>query len=377
VLSLVVDFQDILYSGSSNGIYLSRDHGNSWFPFALRGTSVPVFCISASGAIFAPFSDSTLYRSTNGGKNWVPTSMGAFNLNSLVADPNGDIFAVEGRSGVFRSTDDGGSWINVFSVPIWPPFMGPVVCSPLGILYVLYANALFRSTDHGTTWQGILEAEQGLAGPLGADSKGNVYASGEINGAVYFSADTGSHWKIENSGLSRSTINGFAFNARGRVFASSDSGVLYHDEDSLLWHPVNDGLTILQTTCITVDSAGYVYAGTQGSGVFRSILPTVLSVHERANVIPSTSYLDRNYPNPFNPTTRIQYNLASRGYVEIDVYNILGQFVRDLVQEWKNPGRYFVDFNAAGLASGMYIYRLRFSGETGSFTRTKTMIVLK
>ncbi|MGA9408373.1 MAG: T9SS type A sorting domain-containing protein, partial [Bacteroidota bacterium] len=365
-----------VYSGSSNGIYHSTDHGKSWSSFALQGMSAPVICISAMGTIFTSFPDSMLYRSTDSGKTWASTPMGAFNLNSLVADPDGDIFAVEWMVGAFRSTDDGETWQNIFSM--LPSAVGPIVRSPLGIFYLSNWSTIYRSTDHGTTWQNVFEAPQAFPfnSAIGGDSKGNVYAAIE-NGGVYFSADTGSHWTIENSGLPRGTINGFAFNARGRVFAASDSGVFYHDGGSPLWYPVNDGLTMLQTACIAVDSAGYLYAGTTGDGVFQSIISTVLSVHENAGFIPLPNNLDQNYPNPFNPTTRIHYLVAGRGYVEIGVYDVLGQLVRDLAKGWKNPGEYFVDFNGAGLASGMYIYRLTFSGETGSFTKSKTMVLLK
>jgi len=374
--SLVVDSHDVVYSGSSNGIYRSTDNGNSWSSFALQGRSAPVICVSAAGTIFASLPDSVVHRSTDGGKTWDSTSMGAYNLQSLTADPNGDIFAVEWMVGGFRSTDDGGTWREIFGMV--PSGVGPMVRTPLGILYLSNWSTIYRSTDHGTTWQDVFEAPQAFPfnSAIGGDSKGNVYAAIE-NGGVYFSADTGSHWTIENSGLPHGTINGFAFNARGRVFAASDSGVFYHDRDSLLWRPVNGGLTVLQTTCIAIDSAGYVYAGTPGAGVFQSIMPTVLSVHYNEGLIPSTNHLYQNYPNPFNPTTRISYNLIENGYVEIDVYNALGQLVRDFASGWKNPGEYFVDFSGAGLASGMYIYRLRFSGETGSSTKSKEMMLLK
>jgi len=376
VWSLVLDSHDVVYSGSSNGIYCSTDHGNSWPSFALQGMSAPVICISAAGTIFTSLPDSMVHRSTDSGKTWASTSMGAYQLQSLTAEPNGDIFAVEWMAGAFRSTDDGGTWTSIFWMS--PPGIGPMARTPLGIFYLSNWSTIYRSTDLGTTWESVLEAPQAFPfnSAIGGDSKGNVYAAIE-NGGVYFSADTGNHWAIENSGLPRGTINGFAFNALGRVFAASDSGVFYHDRDSVLWHPLNDGLSVLQTTCIAVDWGGYVYAGTSGAGVFQSIASTLLSVDEKEGRTPSTNSLDQNYPNPFNPTTRIYYSVANSGNVEIGVYNVLGQLVRRLVRESKNPGEYSVEFNAAGLASGMYIYRLTLLGATSSFTKSKMMILLK
>jgi photosystem II stability/assembly factor-like uncharacterized protein len=376
VWSLVLDSHDVVYSGSSNGIYRSTDRGNSWSSFALQGMSAPVICISAAGTIFTSLPDSMVHRSTDSGKTWASTNMGAYQLQSLTADPNGDIFEVEWIAGAFRSTDDGGTWTSIFWMS--PPGIGPMARTPLGIFYLSNWSTIYRSIDQATSWKNVFQAPQALPfhAAIGGDSKGNVYAAIE-NGGVYFSADTGNHWTIENSGLPRGTINGFAFNALGRVFAASDSGVFYHDRDSVLWHPLNDGLTVLQTTCIAVDSAGYVYAGTSGAGVFQSIASTLLSVGETKGLTPSTNSLDQNYPNPFNPITRIYYSVANSGNVEIGVYNVVGQLACKLVREWKNPGEYFVDFNAAGLASGMYIYRLTLLGSTSSFTKSKTMMLLK
>ena len=83
--------------------------------------------------------------------------------------------------------------------------------------------------------------------------------------------------------------------------------------------------------------------------------------------------LKQNYPNPFNPSTSIQYAISSRQFVTLKVYNILGDEIATLVNEEKPSGVYDVKFDAAGLSSGMYIYKL----QAGSFVETKKMIMLK
>jgi BNR repeat-like domain/Secretion system C-terminal sorting domain len=89
---------------------------------------------------------------------------------------------------------------------------------------------------------------------------------------------------------------------------------------------------------------------------------------------PINSYrLNQNYPNPFNPTTTIRYELPQDGVVTIDIYNILGQKVKTILNEFKKADRYEVTFNAAGLASGVYIYRLK----VNDFIQTKKMVLLK
>lgn len=97
------------------------------------------------------------------------------------------------------------------------------------------------------------------------------------------------------------------------------------------------------------------------------------------NEIPSNFYLYQNYPNPFNPITTIKYSIpvmvgqTSSVPVVLNVYDILGRSVATLVNEIKTPGIYSFKFNASGLPSGVYFYRL----QSGSFSETKKLILLK
>ena len=76
--------------------------------------------------------------------------------------------------------------------------------------------------------------------------------------------------------------------------------------------------------------------------------------------IPVTNYLlYQNYPNPFNPTTTIRFELPQDGVVTIEVFDILGQKVKTILNEFKKADRYEVTFSSIGLASGVYIYQLR------------------
>jgi hypothetical protein len=89
---------------------------------------------------------------------------------------------------------------------------------------------------------------------------------------------------------------------------------------------------------------------------------------------PQEFYLLQNYPNPFNPTTKINYELPITNYVNISIYNLLGQKVATLISEKQSPGRYQVEWDASGFASGVYYYRI----STGSgFTQTKKLILIK
>ncbi len=103
-----------------------------------------------------------------------------------------------------------------------------------------------------------------------------------------------------------------------------------------------------------------------------------VGIEETDGVPPKGFALEQNYPNPFNPCTEIHYTVgedrsSSRKQVELSVYNALGQKVATLVNQLQQAGTYSVIFNAAGLSSGVYFYKIR----AGSFTRVKKMIYLR
>ncbi len=80
-----------------------------------------------------------------------------------------------------------------------------------------------------------------------------------------------------------------------------------------------------------------------------------------------------NYPNPFNPTTQINYQMPKNGFVSLVVYNTLGQKVATLVNEMQESGVYKVNFNAENLPSGIYVYKI----QAGEFSEVKKMLLLK
>ncbi|HTY21686.1 MAG TPA: T9SS type A sorting domain-containing protein, partial [Desulfomonilaceae bacterium] len=80
-----------------------------------------------------------------------------------------------------------------------------------------------------------------------------------------------------------------------------------------------------------------------------------------------------NYPNPFNPRTDVRYLVPGVSDVKIAVYDVLGREVAVLVNERKQPGSYKAVFDASGLASGVYLYRMT----AGSFVESQKMLLLK
>lgn len=93
--------------------------------------------------------------------------------------------------------------------------------------------------------------------------------------------------------------------------------------------------------------------------------------NEIQNVVDYNLY--QNYPNPFNPTTTIRYSIPQEGRVTLKIFDILGQEVTTLKNEFQKANKYEVQFNSAGLASGVYIYRL----QVNDYVQSKKMMLLK
>ncbi|HSD63951.1 MAG TPA: T9SS type A sorting domain-containing protein [Ignavibacteriaceae bacterium] len=129
--------------------------------------------------------------------------------------------------------------------------------------------------------------------------------------------------------------------------------VIFWDPDNKYWHVYDED-----------------NATTWNSGYFDNI---TYSGDGKFQVNQFSYVLNQNYPNPFNPSTTIQYNVPQQSYINLTVYNIIGQRIAVLVDGEKDAGFYSLEFNAAGLPSGIYIYRL----QSSAFTQTRKMILLK
>ncbi len=112
---------------------------------------------------------------------------------------------------------------------------------------------------------------------------------------------------------------------------------------------------------------------TSGKSLYRIRLTTATGVHDHGSLEPNALKLYANYPNPFNPTTVIGYQLAVNSQVDMKVYDTLGREVATLVNGERPAGNYSIEWNATDFSSGAYFYRLR----AGNFVETKKMVLMR
>ena len=185
-----------------------------------------------------------------------------------------------------------------------------------------------------------------------------------MNGSLYemmYSAFDGSNVRI-----------GYATSEDGLAWTKFDENPILNQGSSGTW---DSKFMFLGTVILTDSNYEMWYAGFNSSswriGYATSVLGQV-SVRPSKNPI-ETFRLSQNFPNPFNPETKIEYTLAKRGKVILTIYNLhAGQVARFEIGE-QNAGNYEITWNASGMASGIYFYRL----QAGNFVQTRKMVLLK
>jgi len=165
----------------------------------------------------------------------------------------------------------------------------------------------------------------------------------------------------------RITVTGTTSKVAGELVNSSGTVVAVNNSTSsnpfILTAPSNGTYTV---------NAGYKNPSMEWGST--SVVLTVSGIDEElVGLRPETFALYSNYPNPFNPSTKIRYAISTTAFTSLKVYTSLGEEMATLINEEKTPGVYEVNFDATNLTSGTYLYKL----QTGNFTETKKMILLK
>lgn len=384
ISTLAINANGHFFAGTyGGGIFRSVDKGNNWTPINTGLTFPHIIClaINAAGDLFAGAVDG-IFRSTNNGDSWIPIKAGLDNLsvNTIVIDSSGYILVgttwSSYGSGVFRSIDNGDSWQRitmpdsyVYSLAISPNrhvFAATNCCRNVG----LQTGGIFRSLDKGESWKRVYENGDRVGG-LAINRRGHLFAIGSIEGVV-LSTDDGESWKSANSGLENAITLTLALNSREHIFAGTWwSGIFRSTDQGESWAAINSGLTSSAIWSFAVDAQDYVYAGDDSGRVFRSAEPT--SVKEFGDRAPTHFALGQNYLNPFNPSSTFSFSLPRPSFVSLEIYNLLGEEVATLVHERRAAGEHPVQWQANGLPSGVYVYRLR----AGEFVQSKKLLLMR
>ena len=167
---------------------------------------------------------------------------------------------------------------------------------------------------------------------------------------------------VQTNGPSGGDVRCFSISGTN-IFAGTDGkGVFLSTNNGTNWTKVNNDMPKSLGGALAISGA-YIFDGTGGSSVWKRPLSEFTGVSKEVKELPQDYSLYQNYPNPFNPATTISYRLKDKGFVKLNVYDITGKLIKALVNQTKDPGYYETQFNATGLASGVYFYRLEVFGK--------------
>lgn len=293
IIAIAANSNGIVFAGTcGNGLFRSTDHGNTWDRLDISCTSS--ISINSKGDIFVsqgcPLGSNPLIRSTDNGNSWTFLSVGSGVCpGAPVFNKAGEMFVGSGVSdetigGIYRSVDNGNTW----EPTSFPDTLSAeaLAINANGDIFAGTPVGVFRSTDNGETWTQINTGfiDHGF-GPLISALvinflTGDIYAAERLDG-VYRSTNNGDTWTL--TGLKRPNILSLVINSNGEIFAGSGvfsrpgepEGVFYSKDNGATWTQINRGLTNLNLFSLTIDSSGFVYAATDGDGVFRTIESTI------------------------------------------------------------------------------------------------------
>jgi hypothetical protein len=345
-------FGSLLVAATDSGVFLSANKGLAWS--RVVGLLPPSFfyrATSHNSILFVGTNRDGIYRSFDTGRTWQQSNAGlpARAVYSLKTTEANVLVGLSGDSvGLYSSTDDGLHWRPIHPLSFHTDFLTLAEMYPYGTRVFawitsttanFFCSHLALSEDYGSTWRSIT----GGCGDFGPTMV--CYDVAAWRSTIFLAPQNLGRW------------NGFDF--------SPDTGKT--------WFPANTGLDDTIVTALVV-KGDYIFAGTSTAGVWKRPLSQITtSAPMASSPMPPDFQLLNNYPNPFNPSTTIRYALPTRAHVTLTVFNTLGQQVATLVSEVQEAGYHDVRFDASGLASGVYLYRL----QAGEYVATKRLVLVR
>ena len=276
--------------------------------------------------------DGVLSMSINGGTQWGYLEFG---VSAFVFDPNN-------TNNIYAGTKDDRGFYKIED--IWstsPTVLNITPSIPIGSvnsiavdvnsnLYVASSNGLWKRTD--LNWDKLTGLPDDNITAILLDENNHSIYVGTENNSVYSSTNMGASWSAFNDGLENASIT---------KLARSET------------------------------NANRFYAGTKRRGLWSTDL--VVGLNDEIISIPTGFILHQNYPNPFDQSTSIKYQIPQASNVTLEIFDFLGRSVKILVDEHKSAGTHEIEFSSQNLSSGIYFYRIN----AGEFSGMKKMLLLE
>lgn len=368
--------QNTGWSCGFNTILKTTNAGNSWELSNVTGShKAMAFVDSTTGYVCGE--NGRVYKTINGGNNWQLLNSGvSITLNNISIAPDGSVIIPGNQTTVLRSSDGGTTWTNILNIPAVIDFFAVKILNSSTFVVSGNESTILRTTNTGTTWESI---SIGMPNPLFA-------VDFAANNTGWVTGCCGMFMKTTNAGISWTTddyltpgytLYSMQFFNQSKGWMAGEAGYILRTTNAgTTWDSLNSDTQVdLYSLNFVNENTGYVsgYNGTilkttNGGGV-----GTPIGISNQT-AIAEDYYLGQNFPNPFNPCTKISYKLLTASYIDMSVHDMSGRLVTKLVNGKQSAGSYQVEFSSEGLPSGVYFYSLAVDGVV---IDVKKMLALK
>ncbi|MCW9097644.1 MAG: YCF48-related protein [Ignavibacteriaceae bacterium] len=315
--------------GRDGTILMTSNGGNDWIN-QISGTSVDLYSVhfGDNDNGWAVGEAGTILMTSNGGDDWNHQISG-------ISETLNSIFYIDINRG-WTVGDDGTILHTANGGEDWSPqnsgttlFLRDVFFKDTLNGWIVGNNTILRTTDGGNNWISV--------------------PTNETCFSVYFT-DVSNGWIVGS----------------GKIQHSTNGGNSWH-------HQIVTDFSYLNSIYFTDKNTGWVVGDRQA--IFKTTTGGVSFVEEeqQPDEIPINYSVSQNFPNPFNPTTKIKFSIPQSSNIVIKVFDILGSEIETLVNEEKSAGIYEITWYAENLPSGVYFYQLK----AGKFISTKKMVLMK
>jgi photosystem II stability/assembly factor-like uncharacterized protein len=377
----------------TNGTILRTINGGDTWSRQSSGITDNLYGVSFSntntGTVIG--ANGVILHTTDGGATWTTQSSGTTKYLYGISFTYANTGSVIGSDIILHTTDGGMTWNNqstglftlttsnsLYAVSFASSTIGVVVgqCNyPPNAIPPVLSRLIITTTNGGSNW--TTSVGSNFTGLIGVSLfNATIGTAVGFGGTILRTTDGGSTWRGQQSGTTTTGLTavfftdvntGFVVGWDGTILCTTDGGTKWTSQSS---GTTNNLMAVSFSTAQigTIVGLGGVILHTTTGG------KTNVNVESDAMIsLPEQYTLNQNFPNPFNPITSFSFDLPSKSFVQLTIFDIIGRKVTELISKELSAGSYTHQWNAEHYPSGVYFYCLR----AGSFAETKKLILLR